>query len=258
MSKNNPSKRRDEFPLPVARKLAERAGHICANPDCHCLTAGPAERDPELVVKKGRACHICAAAENGPRYDKDQDPKDRMSASNGLWLCANCSDIVDKNNGTDFTVDELKMWKKKHEDMIRSLIRSNASPLALARRNTQEANLAQSLVDFMEGKGAFYIPADFEHHPAVVRSLEEVRKEIGKKLDEIPVGDKLYDSIKVIRNACQEYMNNTSTMNSPMEVHANLAIMRKKIGIVLRSIQEQYGVKIGGQLASILPVFKEY
>ncbi|WP_226500142.1 hypothetical protein [Pseudomonas sp. MWU16-30322] len=145
------------------------------------------------------------------------------------------------------------MWKKKHEEMIRALLRSNASPLAFARKNTDEAQLAQSMVDFMEGKGVFYVHAMFEDHKYVVESLKEVRAELGAKLDKIPVGDKLYDSIKLIRDACRDYMNNTSAMTSPIEMSANLAVMRKKVGIVLKSIQEQYGVSVGGNLAAKMP-----
>lgn len=244
---------RDDFTISVARGLAERAGYICSNPDCNCLTVGPAENDPTFAIKKGRACHICAAAPGGPRYDQNQTGSERKSQPNGLWLCANCSDLIDKNNGVDYTADQLRMWKKKHEDMIRSLIKSNASPLALARKNTEEAELAQQMIDFMEGKGVFYIPSDFESHKAVAESLSEVRKELTDMLNRIPVGDRLYSSIKIIRDACRDYMNNTSTTNSPMEIDANLAIMRKKIGIVLRSVQQQYGTQVQGHLAGILP-----
>jgi uncharacterized protein YbdZ (MbtH family) len=247
---------RDEFGISVSRKLAERAGYLCGNPDCNSLTAGPAEKDPELSVRKGRASHICAAEVGGPRYDKNQTSAQRKSAENGIWLCASCGDLVDKNNGLDYTADQLRMWKTKHETMIRSLIKSNASPLALARKNTQEAQVAQQMADFIAGKGAFYVPADFEQHNYVVLSLTEVRKELNKHLKSIPVGEKLYEHIQIIREACQDYMNNTSTMNSPMEIDANLKIMRKKVGIVIRSLQEQYGVNVSGKLASITPALR--
>ena len=243
----------DEFTAAVARRLAERAGHICGNPDCNCLTAGPSEKDPELSTRKGRACHICAASSGGPRYDQNQTPAERKSAANGLWLCANCGDIIDKNNGIDFPVNVLHMWKEKHENMIRTLIKSNASPLALARKNTHESQVAQQLVDYMEGKGAFYVPACYENHIHVVDSLTEVRNEIKEKLSQIPVGEKLYGLLKSVRDACQDYMNDTSKETLPMDIEASLAVMRKKVGIVLKAMQEQYGVNIEGRIAGIMP-----
>jgi len=245
---------RDDFTTTTARKLAERAGYMCSNPDSNCLTAGPSEKDAQLATKKGRACHICAASENGPRYDKHQTPDERRHMNNGIWLCANCSDLIDKNNGVDFTAPHLKMWKSKHEEMVRKLIRSNASPLALARKNTDETEMAQRLVDYMDGKGAFYVHPDFEVHNHVVLSLKDARKELTDMLSKIEVGHKLYDSIKMIRQTCQDYMNNTSITNSPTEIAANLAIMRKKLGIILKSIEQQYGVKMGANLKQLLPV----
>ena len=52
---------RDDFPAPVKRLLAERAGYRCSNPDCRRLTIGPASI-PIGSVSIGEAAHITAAA----------------------------------------------------------------------------------------------------------------------------------------------------------------------------------------------------
>ena len=48
-------------------------------------------------------------------------------------------------------------------------------------------------------------------------------------------------------------MNTTSLDSSPREIDASLAILRMKVGRALRSLRDNYGATIGGQLAAILP-----
>lgn len=45
-------------------------------------------------------------------------PEHRKSASNGIFLCSNCADMIDKNNGLDFPVDRLQDWKNDHEKWV--------------------------------------------------------------------------------------------------------------------------------------------
>jgi len=66
----------------------------------------------------GKAAHITAASENGPRYDSSLSPEQRKSINNGIFLCSNCADMIDKNNGLDFSTDLLKTWKVDHENWV--------------------------------------------------------------------------------------------------------------------------------------------
>src|SRR5437867_7793805 len=86
---------RDEFPRLVAERLAKRAAYLCSRPDCRKVTIGPSEESPESVATLGRAAHITAASPGGPRYDSSRTPEQRASIENGIWLCANCADLVD-------------------------------------------------------------------------------------------------------------------------------------------------------------------
>ena len=45
-------------------------------------------------------------------------PEHRKSASNGIFLCSNCADMIDKNNGLDFPVDQIQDWKNDHEKWV--------------------------------------------------------------------------------------------------------------------------------------------
>jgi len=112
------SEKRDEFPRTVVEALSKRAAFICSNPDCRALTIAPSEVDATKWIYIGKAAHICAAAERGPRYKGEMSPEERASASNGLFLCSSCADMIDKNNGLDFPESVIRRWKDEHEKWV--------------------------------------------------------------------------------------------------------------------------------------------
>lgn len=113
-------KGRDDFDKPVVDTLAKRAAFICSNPDCKTLTIAPSEEDNLKFIYIGKAAHITAASEGGPRYDKEMSSDNRKSINNGIFLCSNCADMIDKNKGIDFSVELLQKWKSDHEIWVRS------------------------------------------------------------------------------------------------------------------------------------------
>ena len=78
----------------------------------------PTEADETKFLYIGKAAHICAAAQGGPRYNAQMTPDERKSAVNGVFLCSNCADMIDKNNGADFPVEVLRRWKDEHEKWV--------------------------------------------------------------------------------------------------------------------------------------------
>ena len=112
-----PSDSRDEFPERVKRTIAERSAYICANPACRRPTVGP-HSDPNKSLKTGQACHIRAAAPGGPRYDARQTPEQRRDIENAIWLCAQCSALVD-GDVTSYPIDLLVGWRRDHEAWLR-------------------------------------------------------------------------------------------------------------------------------------------
>jgi len=107
---------RDEFKLSTKRILAERAGQCCSNPDCGRSTSGPSDDGSVESTRTGKAAHITAASEGGPRYDPKISPEQRSSPENGIWLCAECADRVDKReNESQYPVELLSNWKQFHE-----------------------------------------------------------------------------------------------------------------------------------------------
>ncbi|RQU21441.1 hypothetical protein DF157_06870 [Burkholderia cenocepacia] len=86
---------RDDFSQPVKQMLAERVNFHCSV--CDAPTLGPKTGTTDKRFSVGKAAHIKAAAKNGPRYDKNQTPAERKSIENGVWACATCADIIDRD-----------------------------------------------------------------------------------------------------------------------------------------------------------------
>jgi len=107
---------RDEFSYTVRMRLRERAAFICSNPNCRGLTVKP-HSDPTKSIVTGKASHIHAAAENGPRYNPNQTPEERASIENAIWLCSVCADLVDRDP-QKYPADLLREWKLEHENWV--------------------------------------------------------------------------------------------------------------------------------------------
>jgi len=124
-------KKRDDFTEAAKTVVAKRASFICSNPNCRSLTLFPSEQDPEKFVYIGKIAHITAASAGGPRYDSSLTKKQRSSVENGIFLCSNCADMIDKNNGSDFSANLLREWKRTHETWIKdNLNKSINSPIS--------------------------------------------------------------------------------------------------------------------------------
>lgn len=118
---------RDDFPIKVRQILAERVAHACSNPECQRPTVGP-HSSPDKALKIGRAAHIKAASPGGPRYDPQQTAKERTSIENGIWLCADCADIIDKDTDA-YPVSRLLSWKKISETKALECLQKGLRPL---------------------------------------------------------------------------------------------------------------------------------
>jgi hypothetical protein len=108
---------RDEFPDKVKKTLQERVANRCSNPGCNCLTSGP-NYDEEKATRIGVAAHITAAAQNGPRFNPFISSEERKHISNGIWLCQNCSKLIDSDEQI-YTEVVICGWKSLTESKIR-------------------------------------------------------------------------------------------------------------------------------------------
>ena len=104
---------RDDFSEQVKQVLRDRVGGFCSNPQCRASTTGP-HTDSGKRLSIGKAAHITAAAPGGPRYNPNLSPDQRSSAENGIWLCSNCADLIDKDPAS-YPIEVLINWKMQAE-----------------------------------------------------------------------------------------------------------------------------------------------
>ncbi|HFQ4917213.1 TPA: HNH endonuclease, partial [Vibrio vulnificus] len=243
------------FSKPIAEKLAYRSAYICNNPECNTLTVGAELDEASLKVKIGEAAHIIGEKPKSARYKKLPDGE-AGSIENGIWLCANCHTMIDKNLGAGFPEDMIKGWKEKHEQMISMLVKTHKSPIPLLVKQTSNYKVAQSLVDFLSSKGVFYLDISYENPPHVFAALDETRKEVNRLARKIELDTDLKKVFTQIRNSAQEVMNETSSNNGHVDYQAldeHLKVMRRKIGRQLGVLKSKYGCDLSGPLSSIAP-----
>jgi len=159
--------KRDNFNRKTIEILAKRVGYLCSNPDCKNLTVGPSS-DDNKSISIGVAAHITAASINGPRYDKNISNKERASISNGIWLCQNCSVLIDRDENK-YTCELLKSWKKFSENQAIKTIegRNNLEPFYNVNLNNKQQIFSKNQVIFYnsEEKGVYckiMLPIDSE------------------------------------------------------------------------------------------------
>lgn len=111
---------RDDFSQRTKNVLFNRAGGKCSNPDCRQETSGPHSND-EKAINIGVAAHITAASRGGYRYDPTLSKEQRMSASNGIWLCQVCAKLIDSDEER-YTVDLIRRWKSDAESQALSKV----------------------------------------------------------------------------------------------------------------------------------------
>lgn len=113
--KNKKNKARD-YKRTTIRLLDILSGNECTHPDCSkTLIAG----DNVSIISK--ICHIEAASENGPRYNKSSNDDERRSFENLILLCDEHHIMIDnKENESIYPVEVLKEWKYNHSLKIKS------------------------------------------------------------------------------------------------------------------------------------------
>lgn len=112
------SNRRANFRETTKRIIALRSGYRCAHPECDGRTTVGPGRKSDSYENTGKASHIFAASKRGPRGRGNLSTEELRGVSNGLWLCSEHADQVDKNNGKDYPPDVLLGWKAVHEFRI--------------------------------------------------------------------------------------------------------------------------------------------
>lgn len=153
---------RDNFTKAVIEKLRTRVANRCSNPSCRVPTTGPsANKETPTII--GVASHITAAAIGGPRYDPTLTEKARKSMDNGIWLCSNCSVLIDRDIGTH-SVELLKQWKIEAEQLAKQ---------ELGKKLPHKNDAVDTLTTALTGQSTRLIPDAISNvHKASAKVLE--------------------------------------------------------------------------------------
>jgi hypothetical protein len=254
---------RDEFSTTTKRTLAIRAAHFCSNPDCLKLTAGP-HSDENRSLSTGHAAHIHAAAPDGPRYAPKQTPAERKAITNGLWLCRECGDIVDKDDAPH-PPDVLRHWKRSHEAMIAEVrTKGYARSLELIQLNRLEPAFAKRVIALLEDRRALWAPFDAEFPDRVRHSLDNLRRQLadlrGGLPDESGMDQILLSLTKTIHiffNEVERFDLSRLRCDSRdpewLQFRDALATLRKSMGLQVNNLAAAYGIALSSDLQNVIP-----
>jgi len=246
----NKAKGTGKFGANIIRAVAGRSGWICNNPSCRTLTIGAAEKGTELATKVGEAAHIKGEKKTAARWE-NIDVKDIRHPSNAIWLCPSCHTMIDKNGGGEFTVEVLTAWKEDHEQMIVKLMLAHRSPLRTLRAATADGDLARNAVTKLSSKGAMFMDLDYEAGPAVLSSIEELRRYFEDLPAKVSADDSLKARFENLHGYFREYMNYTSQVQHWAPEH--LLILRIHVGIFLQAMEDEYGCEVKGEIRRTMP-----
>lgn len=195
---------RDDFSKETKIKLAKRVGYRCSNPDCRRLTIGP-DQASNGVVSIGIACHIYAAAPKGPRANNELSSEERSSIDNGIWLCSNCSALIDKDPDA-YPPDLLLKWKQDAEQIARNQLQNNSPQIY--HKEEKRKSINYSLIDQAITKVIhdnklidFLINHDFRqpYYKPLLNDLFDLIDIIKDHSDEGSPYDNLLDAIFIFR-----------------------------------------------------------
>ena len=254
---------RQDFLKPVKIELAMRAAHFCSNPQCLRLTAGP-RSNPDRGLGTGHAAHICAASEGGPRYDASQTDQERRSASNGLWLCRECGDMVDKDTG-GYSVEDLRSWKRNHDAMIAEVRQKGwSSSLELLRSNQMAPGVARQIVALVEDRRAFWARFDAEFPDRVRISLNDLRYDLTRLRADLTPGSPLDAMIVALGMTIRHFFDTVERFDltilrcdggDPDWLAFKMALrtLRKVIALQIDQLAQAYEIPLQGEFAAYRP-----
>lgn len=155
---------RDNFARKVVDALKQRVAGICSNPTCGVQTLAPGT-DPLAISNIGQAAHIHAAAPGGPRYDPSMTPEERRAITNGIWLCATCATLIDRDPES-YPPGRLRQWRQDAEFKAKQ---------GHGKKPPSEADAMETLVVAMTGRGSQFIPSAIANtHAATQQVLQEL------------------------------------------------------------------------------------
>lgn len=112
----------------------------------------------------------------------------------------------------------------------------------------------RDLLLVLEDRRALYNDYAFEIEHEVSQSVLQIRAELTRTLQRLPEGSEASGSLRAMRAACREYLNNTRRGFGPhFQFMLELGKLRALVGQHIAYLAVKYGLDIEGDLALILP-----
>ena len=143
--------------------MAKRVAYKCSNPQFQKPTIGSNESS-KGTVSVGEAAHICAASPDGKRYDHNMTSEEIASVDNGIWLCRNCAEMIDKDEQY-FSVELLQTWKRLAEIEANQNIISNRNCENIIELSTNDRNVLEHIINLVENTpNTIYMLKSHDYH----------------------------------------------------------------------------------------------
>ena len=230
------------FTHPIPRNLAVEVDGFCSR--CDVFTGVPDGR-----ASGGNAAHIVAESESFKRGKHPMPPYERAMQHNGIWLCTNCHQLVDRIDPDAFTVEGLLALKqaaiervpKRRGQSAQVVVNEYARPSAYrasvdslrgaANFRDQHAQLCKLLHDAIWFRHR-EITQDIEHQ---IVSLSNVRLTLGPRRADL-AGEKNFcddrDLLSLMR-AVEQAVNSLAKSSAEMFSNRPLEPLRGRIDAYL-------------------------
>ncbi|XYH98578.1 HNH endonuclease [Sorangium sp. So ce1128] len=232
---------RVEFKPATISQIGKAAMYVCANPGCLLFTGySTNEGKPRAVAE---AAHILPAGSKGPRATKDSKADRLSAASNGIWLCLTCHQLID-DDPNSYPETTLHEWKKRQAEVLRRIVGKDleAALLALGKEKRHDAE-CQEFLSFLENRRVLYEGMDHEFPPRVLESLSLIRERIvqlrAKLSPDAPAFTAVQRIQKVIDTFLREIGSSTDLTNlkcdadDPLWLKFSSELLKLREGIVI-------------------------
>jgi hypothetical protein len=247
---------RDNFTAATKRDLALRASHHCSR--CKISTVGPSDETPTATTNIGKAAHICAES-SGPgarRYDRTMTCAQRSHISNGIRLCSNCADLVDKD-------DVLRRIKAEHEQSrkIRNIaVEGDGDIIAIGSTiiavgsilRTGPAGTRVQLAHFVEGNGRnlFSFAEGFDRLAEKDRYILLSELGYGNRLVDAPLVERV-NGFYEVEFLLREHLTRISATSDVCGICAETGAMISGMEVLVQNIEHTLGMARGTWFANL-------
>lgn len=126
---------------------------------------------------------------------------------------------------------------------------------------TDEVDIAQNIIVFLEDKRVLFNPIDMKAEIYCVQSVNEIRTEITRILQQTPSTYKIVKQLKELRKISQRFINeigspNFSSFETPIKksiLENELFKLRQGFGRTISNLSLAYGINVDDDLAAIMP-----